>query len=98
MENQSEEDAARGAYIAALQALNEVNQRGLQHERLYKLRVTLNQAIEMFELQYGPQMALQIQLLFLQSIPMFLNTGKTTRDAVALVDTVIGKVFILILL
>lgn len=94
MENQNELDAARGAYITALQALNEANQRGLQHERLYNLRVTLNQAVEVFEAQYGPELALQLQLSFLQSLPMFLNSGKTQWDAVALVDTVIGTLII----
>lgn len=87
---QNEAEKARTAFVSALRSLNVVNEVGLHHERMYKLRSTLNQISESMEGHFGAETALQLQIAFLQSLPMFLGSGRTTGDAIALVDTVIG--------
>lgn len=80
----------REAYIIALEKLNAANEGVLEHERVYNMRVSLNQTLGVFESQYGSEVALKLQLNFLQSLPMLLNSRRTISDAVAFVDNVIG--------
>lgn len=90
MEAQNEVKAAQVAYMSALRTLNEANGKVLEEERMYCLRSCLNQAAEVFESLYGAEVTIRMQLLFLQSLPMFLGSRKALGDAVALVDSVIG--------
>lgn len=78
-------------YLAVLRSTTSDQDEACETERLDYLRTALKQTTKSFEELHGPELALRVQLCFLQGFPLFLSSKRTIPDAVAFLDNVIGK-------
>lgn len=87
---QSDMGSSRHNYLSYLRSLD--SDEGGDKARLDYLRAALNQAATSFEVLHGPELAMRVQLCFLQGLPLFLSSRMSARDAMVFVDNILGRV------
>lgn len=89
---EKETQVARDAYLKALAELNAATDRGLAAERIQNLRANLETTVASLESAHGVEVGLRLQLAFLQALPIFLSSARTTSDAIYFAELITGKV------